>query len=134
MAGREILAPVHATLPTVRAEGGIGVNSRVGRAIPQLSVAPMLDWTDRHYRHFVRPIAPRTRLYSEMVVAEAILRGDPSRLLGYSAQEHPLAGKIEVANKTPTEVSEEISAGLRNFIKKPIGSTANPMYGTPPPA
>ena len=64
------------------------------RATPQLSVAPMLDWTDRHYRHLVRPIAPRTRLYSEMVVAEAILRGDPSRLLGYSAQEHPLAGRI----------------------------------------
>lgn len=58
---------------------------------PQLSVAPMLDWTDRHYRHFVRLIAPRTRLYSEMVVAEAILRGDPQRLLRYSAVEHPLA-------------------------------------------
>ena len=51
----------------------------------------MLDWTDRHYRHFVRHIAPRTLLYSEMIVAEAILRGDPARLLGYSAQEHPLA-------------------------------------------
>ena len=51
---------------------------------PQLSVAPMLDWTDRHYRHFVRLIAPKCRLYSEMIVAEAILRGSPERLLSYS--------------------------------------------------
>ena len=109
MPGRETLPPVHSTLPTVRAVGGFGVNSRVGRATPQLSVAPMLDWTDRHYRHFVRPIAPRTRLYSEMVVAEAILRGDPSRLLGYSAQEHPLA--LQLGGSDPARLAAAAGIG-----------------------
>jgi tRNA-dihydrouridine synthase A len=57
----------------------------------RLSVAPMMDWTDRHYRRFIRLLAPRALLYTEMVVADAILRGDRARLLDFDAAEQPLA-------------------------------------------
>jgi len=55
-----------------------------------LSVAPMLDWTDRHCRVFHRMLAPTARLYSEMVHAQAVIHGDRERLLGFDACEHPL--------------------------------------------
>ena len=55
----------------------------------KLSVAPMMDWTDRHCRYFLRLFSPRVRLYTEMIVAQAILRGDPTRLLEFDAAEHP---------------------------------------------
>jgi tRNA-dihydrouridine synthase A len=76
---------------------------------PQLSVAPMLDWTDRHYRHFVRLIAPKSRLYSEMIVAEAILRGSPERLLGYSHVEHPLA--LQLGGNDPGRLAQAARIG-----------------------
>jgi tRNA-dihydrouridine synthase A len=53
--------------------------------------APMMDWTDRHCRYFLRLLAPRARLYTEMVVANAVVRGDRARLLDFDAAEHPLA-------------------------------------------
>jgi tRNA-dihydrouridine synthase A len=51
----------------------------------------MMDWTDRHCRYFHRLLAPRARLYTEMVHANAVLHGDRHRLLGFSAHERPLA-------------------------------------------
>lgn len=57
----------------------------------QLCVAPMMAWTDRHCRRLHRLIAPRTRLYTEMVTTHALLNADPKRLLRYSAEEKPLA-------------------------------------------
>ena len=57
----------------------------------RLSVAPMMDWTDRHCRVFHRLIAPHAFLFTEMVTAEAILHGDLDRLLGHDDVEHPLA-------------------------------------------
>ena len=56
-----------------------------------LSVAPMLDWTDRHCRYFLRGFSPRILLYTEMITASAILRGDRDRLLEYDSAEHPVA-------------------------------------------
>jgi len=56
-----------------------------------VSVAPMMDWTDRHCRYFLRLISPRVRLYTEMVTSAAVLHGDRDRLLGYHPDEHPLA-------------------------------------------
>lgn len=76
---------------------------------PQLSVAPMLDWTDRHYRHFVRLIAPTCRLYSEMIVAEAILRGSPERLLSYSRVEHPVA--LQLGGNDPGRLAQAARIG-----------------------
>jgi tRNA-dihydrouridine synthase A len=57
----------------------------------RLSVAPMMDWTDRHCRYFHRQLAPGARLYSEMVHAMAVVHGDRARLLGFDAAERPLA-------------------------------------------
>lgn len=57
----------------------------------QLSVAPMMRYTDRHCRMFHRIVAPGARLYTEMVSTDALLNGDRSRLLRYSPEEHPVA-------------------------------------------
>ncbi|MFN4161299.1 MAG: tRNA-dihydrouridine synthase, partial [Stenotrophomonas sp.] len=57
----------------------------------RLSVAPMMDWTDRHCRYFHRLLAPGARLYTEMVHANAVIHGDRERLLGFDGSEHPLA-------------------------------------------
>ena len=51
----------------------------------------MMDWTDRHCRFFHRQLTKRALLYSEMVTADAVIRGDRARLLGFSTDEHPLA-------------------------------------------
>jgi tRNA-dihydrouridine synthase A len=63
--------------------------------IPQLdrrlSVAPMLDWTDRHCRYFLRGFSRDMLLYTEMLTASAILRGDRDWLLGFRREEHPVA-------------------------------------------
>ncbi|HEX2139401.1 MAG TPA: tRNA dihydrouridine(20/20a) synthase DusA, partial [Woeseiaceae bacterium] len=56
-----------------------------------LAVAPMMDWTDRHCRYFLRLLSPRARLYTEMVTAEAVVRGDSERLLRFDPAEHPVA-------------------------------------------
>ena len=60
----------------------------------RLSVAPMMDRTDRHCRYFLRLLAPRTLLYTEMMPAPAILRGDRERLLGFDPAERPVALQI----------------------------------------
>src|SRR5260221_729684 len=55
------------------------------------SVAPMMDWTDRHCRVFHRLMTRRTLLYTEMLTTGAILHGDRRRLLGFDSSEHPVA-------------------------------------------
>ena len=57
----------------------------------RFSVAPMMDWTDRHCRVFHRLMTRRARLYTEMLTTGAILHGDRARLLGFDASEHPVA-------------------------------------------
>ena len=57
----------------------------------KVSVAPMMDCTDRHERYFLRLISKNTLLYTEMVVDEAINRGDKKRLLGFNINEKPVA-------------------------------------------
>ena len=56
----------------------------------RVSVAPMMDHTDRHFRAMARALSRRVVLYTEMVTAQAVLHGDVGRLLGYGADEHPL--------------------------------------------
>jgi tRNA-dihydrouridine synthase A len=55
------------------------------------SIAPMMDWTDRHCRVFHRLMTRRARLYTEMLTTGAIIHGDRGRLLGFDASEHPVA-------------------------------------------
>ena len=54
----------------------------------------MLDWSDRHYRYFMRQITKHTTLYGEMVVADAILHGNLTRLLEFNKLEHPLVAQL----------------------------------------
>jgi len=56
-----------------------------------ISVAPMMDWTDRHCRYFMRLLSPGARLYTEMVTAAAIVHGDADRFLRFNHEEHPVA-------------------------------------------
>ena len=69
----------------------------------RFSVAPMMEWTDRHYRVLARLHSRRTRLYTEMVTSAAIVHGDRERLLGYDANEHPLA--VQLGGSDPEELA-----------------------------
>ncbi len=71
---------------------------------PVFAVAPMIDWTDRHYRFFARQLSRHALLYTEMIVADAILRGDRERLLGHDASEHPLA--LQLGGNDPAKMAE----------------------------
>ncbi|HET7714981.1 MAG TPA: tRNA dihydrouridine(20/20a) synthase DusA [Bauldia sp.] len=69
-----------------------------------IAVAPMMDWTDRHCRYFHRQLTRRAWLYTEMIVADAVIHGDRERLLGFSPEEHPLA--IQLGGSDPHKVAE----------------------------
>lgn len=69
-----------------------------------LSIAPMMDRTDRHYRYFMRQITRRTLLYTEMVTSAAIKHGDRDYLLGFTEIEKPLA--LQVGGDNPTDLAE----------------------------
>jgi tRNA-dihydrouridine synthase A len=75
----------------------------------RLSVAPMMDWTDRHCRYFLRLIAPRTLLYTEMIPTGAILLGRPERLLRFDRAEHPLG--LQLGGADPDELGRCAEAG-----------------------
>ncbi|MFT3689732.1 tRNA dihydrouridine(20/20a) synthase DusA [Paenirhodobacter sp.] len=70
----------------------------------RLSVAPMMDWTDRNCRLFHRMISRNALLYTEMVTAPAILHGPRGRLLDYDPQEHPVA--LQLGGSDPGELAE----------------------------
>ncbi|HWG77355.1 MAG TPA: tRNA dihydrouridine(20/20a) synthase DusA, partial [Steroidobacteraceae bacterium] len=73
-------------------------------------VAPMMDWTDRHCRYFLRGFSPRVLLYTEMVTAAAIVRGDRERLLRHSPEEHPLALQLGGSDPEQLAVAARIGA------------------------
>ncbi len=72
----------------------------------RLSVAPMMDWTDRHCRVLHRLLSRRTLLYTEMVTAPAILHGDRDRLLNFNSEEHPVA--LQLGGSDPGELSRAV--------------------------
>ena len=76
---------------------------------PLLTVAPMMDWTDRHCRYFHRLMTRHTLLYTEMVTAPAVLHGDRDRLLGYDATEHPVA--LQLGGSDPAQLAEAARIG-----------------------
>ena len=73
------------------------------------SVAPMMDWTDRHCRVFHRLMTRRGRLYTEMLTTGAILHGDRGRLLGFDASEHPLA--LQLGGSDPRDIATAAKIG-----------------------
>jgi len=74
-----------------------------------LSVAPMMDWTDRHERFFLRQISRHTLLYTEMVTSSALKHGDVKRHLAFSSAEHPLA--LQLGGSDPLELAEAAVLG-----------------------
>src|SRR5579883_855237 len=75
----------------------------------KISVAPMMDWTDRHCRYFLRGFSPGVLLYTEMITAAAIVRGDARRLLAYDPAEHPLA--LQLGGSDPRQLAAAARAG-----------------------
>src|SRR5688572_8485801 len=69
----------------------------------------MMDWTDRHCRYFLRGFSPDTLLYTEMVTAQAILRGNRQRLLEFHPEEHPVA--LQLGGSEPDQLTEAARAG-----------------------
>src|SRR3954449_11241323 len=69
----------------------------------RFSVAPMMDWTDRHCRVFHRLMTRRARLYTEMLTTGAIIHGERKRLLGFDASEHPLA--LQLGGSEPRDLA-----------------------------
>ena len=69
----------------------------------RLSVAPMMDWTNRHCRFFHRLLTKRTRLYTEMVTTGALLHGNVPRHLDFNAEEHPLA--LQLGGSEPADLA-----------------------------
>ncbi len=72
-------------------------------------IAPMMDWTDRHCRAFHRTLTKRARLYTEMVTAQAVVRGDRARLIGFDAVEHPVA--LQLGGSDPQLLAEAAAIG-----------------------
>jgi tRNA-dihydrouridine synthase A len=69
----------------------------------------MMDWTDRHCRFFHRQLTAHALLYTEMVTANAILHGNRERLLGFSAEEHPVA--LQLGGSEPARLAEAAAIG-----------------------
>lgn len=69
----------------------------------RLSVAPMMDHTDRHCRYFLRLISRHVLLYTEMITTDAVIHGDREQLLAFSQEEHPLA--LQLGGSDPRELA-----------------------------
>ncbi|MDZ4374355.1 MAG: tRNA dihydrouridine(20/20a) synthase DusA [Phenylobacterium sp.] len=75
----------------------------------RLSVAPMMDWTDRHCRVLHRTLSSRALLYTEMLTTGAVLHGDRDRLLSYSDVEHPVA--LQLGGSDPADLAQAARIG-----------------------
>ncbi len=71
--------------------------------VRRFSVAPMMDWTDRHCRFFLRLLSKQTLLYTEMVTTGALLHNDAHRFLRHDASEHPLA--LQLGGSVPADLA-----------------------------
>ncbi|MCZ2204228.1 tRNA dihydrouridine(20/20a) synthase DusA [Bartonella sp. A05] len=73
-------------------------------SLVKFAVAPMLEWTDRHCRFFYRLLTKKTLLYTEMIVADAVIHGFREKLLAFSDQEHPIA--LQLGGADPQTLAE----------------------------
>lgn len=72
-------------------------------SVHKISVAPMMDYTDRHARYLFRLISPHTVLYTEMINAKALIHGNSKNLLGFNNEEHPLV--LQLGGSDPLEMA-----------------------------
>jgi len=85
----------------------------------KLSIAPMLDWTDRHDRYFLRLISRHAVLYTEMITTGAIIYGDQHRHLDFDAAEQPLA--IQLGGSDPTDLAKCAVIAVRQIRRLSYG-------------
>ncbi len=78
---------------------------------PHISIAPMMDWTDRHFRYFMRLISPNAYLYTEMVTTGALLHGDQERFLRFDKEEHPIA--LQLGGSDPDDLAACAALGQK---------------------
>ena len=71
---------------------------------PLISVAPMMDYTDRHFRYVIRQMTKKTLLYTEMITTQAIIHGDRHKLLDFSVEEKPVA--LQLGGDNPQDLAE----------------------------
>lgn len=76
-----------------------------------ISVAPMMDWTDRHCRYFMRILNPDIRLFTEMIVVEALMHGDYRKLLNYDQSEHPVV--LQLGGNDPEKMKKAATIGSK---------------------
>lgn len=79
----------------------------------KISVAPMMDWTDRHCRYFHRLLSPHARLYTEMVTTGAILHGEHNRFLRYHDTDHPIA--LQLGGSTPKDLAKCTELAVKEY-------------------
>lgn len=84
-------------------------NNRHDKLNRTLSVAPMMDWTDRHDRYFLRLLAPGVLLYTEMVTTGALIHGDVARHLDFNPEEHPVA--LQLGGSDPAALAKSARLG-----------------------
>ncbi len=77
----------------------------------RFSVAPMMDWTDRHCRAFHRVMTRHARLYAEMVTAGAVIHGDRARVIGFAPEEHPVGAQLGGNDPAQLAAAARICAG-----------------------
>lgn len=75
----------------------------------RIAVAPMMGWTDRHDRYFLRLISPNALLYTVMLTSGALLHGDAARFLEFNAAEHPVA--LQLGGSNPQELAQAAKMG-----------------------
>ncbi len=100
----------------------------------KISVAPMMDWTDRHFRYLMRLITQHTLLYTEMITCAAVLHGDHSKLLAYHPQEHPIAlqlgGSDPLALAQAARIAEQLGYDEVNLnVGCPSGRVSDGHFG-----
>ena len=78
--------------------------TKTAKSAKTVSIAPMMDWTDRHCRYFMRLISPNVHLYTEMVTTGALIHGDRERFLRFNNEEHPVA--LQLGGSDPKELAE----------------------------
>jgi tRNA-dihydrouridine synthase A len=79
---------------------------------PKIAIAPMMDWTDRHCRYFLRLLSPGVRLYTEMVTAAALIHGDAEKLLQFNEEEHPVA--LQLGGSDPKMMADAAGLGANS--------------------
>ena len=106
----ESLRDINHTIARVTESAGTGrAGMKIAASVPTVAVAPMMERTDRHCRYLLRLISPKTRLYTEMITAAALVHGARMHLLEFHPGEHPVA--LQLGGSDPGELARAAALG-----------------------